>query len=534
MFTGLQIGLKKGLHRGQFRGLRTGLAKGLEANTVFKRAAKDPILIVGDSIPAGLISHAESQRPVKGTVLEYDRNTSTIRNFGDGPGILGYSYNMRSPWAKFGTDWFANTGRVPIIINRASASSTCSPSTSGMIGNDWQTTGYNYAPAVAAAKDCLSKIGQTKLAGIIIILLTNDGQGVGGTGSNTVAQVGTYLATLISNLQAEFGTDVPIHFAIIGQAVGFEVSQRMSGLRDVIKKQCVTTAACQVGANLTMFESRGLLESDHIHPNMNGNDIIGAQFARSFKFRNKYSKWALAIICSAFTEFSSEIKNNINTWFNNHVTEYLNGIDCMVMSMKDGSVPFDWALLCNPSANGGYTLNPNGTIATAGNTSSLFMLGYDPAKTLIKATTTDYGVQVKITQANTVSGVTASLTGALATVGVRAVLLRQLNTLGINWACVSSTSYTYAGENSFSAAEWKTKRAGTGLSLLKNAVQVDSRTGTASSFPLGEWYLGAHNQDNGTKSSPEDAVYSRFISIAPSAIISSEATWMADLDTLQS
>lgn len=495
----------------------------------------DPILIIGDSIAAGLAAHAASTLPASGSAYEYDRTTTAILNFGDGVGVTGFSFNSKSPWAKFCIDYIATTGHAPCIINRAASSSTISPAISGLVGNDWQTSGTNYNAAVTAANDCLSKLGKTKLSAILVILGINDVQGQSGTGAQTIAQVGTHLGTLVSNLIADFGSDVPIVFAQIGQTSTIKIDSRLSGIRNQIKQRCVSTSNCYMGSNLGGFAVGGFYESDDIHPNVSGNDHLGAMFARWFK-NSAYSKWPRAIISCHFDEISSAYKSRISTWFSTYGTIY-QSIDCMYVCKSSLSIntAWDWAFICAPDLNGGYSWVSDSHIATAGNTSSLFALGYDPSKTNMYAANNDYGFELKLKAVGTASGVTAAVIGGFVSGSPNKVsFLRQLNTLGINWSVLSQTSYTYAGENNLSAGSWMAHRdTGGTISLRKNGTVVAGPTTDTLAAPPGTVQALGCFYNSSTASSPIDAQFERVV-FFKSSVVSDKSAFVTDLNTMMS
>lgn len=494
---------------------------------------KQAHLILGDSIAAGLTGHTASTLPTAGTAFEYDRNTNTIINFGDGAGIAGFSWNSKSPWSKFSIDNNAKTGKFPVIINRASSGSTISPSN---INNDWQTTGTNYNLAIAAADDCLSKLGLTKLKSIRIILGINDVQNQDGTGAFSVAQIGGYLDTLITNLIAHFGSDVPIIFTQIGRTNTITVSSRLTGVRNLIKSRCNTNSNCYIGSNLAAFTVGGFWESDNIHPNVTGNDHAGAMHAR-WDDNSSYSKWPRAIISCHFEDISTTYKDKIATWFSTYATEYITAIDCWYNTKAKGAskanAAFDWAFVMAPEADGGFTYSADSHIATAGATNSLFNLGYNPFLTSLLVANNDYGFEIKIKLVNTSSGVTAAAFGGLQPSTTKLSILRQLNTLGINWAVLSATSFTYAGENNLSPGSWMGHRdTGGTISLRKNGTVIAGpTTDTVAVPPSVNHYLGAYN-NNGTATDPINAQFERVI-IFKSSVISNKSQFVTDLDTLQ-
>jgi lysophospholipase L1-like esterase len=493
---------------------------------------KDAILVIGDSIAAGLSTHADSTLPQTGKALEYDRNTSTIINFGDGAGITGFSYNAKSPWAKFCIDYFNLTGRIPVVINRAAASSTISPATTTLIGNDWQTSGTNYTASVAAANDCLAKLNKTKLTFIMINLGINDVQGQSGTGSLTVAQVSTYYDTLISNLQADFGTDVPILTCIPGSTASIIINSRLTGIRNVIKQKAVSTTNVFIAASLTSFLVNSLYESDQIHPTATGNDYMGSMFSKWYA-NGQYSKWARTLICCQFDDPPLAFKTKIQDFITGFETEYL-GMD-LFYNFKTSlklNANFDWALLNGPESDGGYTFTANSDIRTNGS-STTFQCGYNQNATRINAVQNDYAFEVYMSQVNTGSGVTAGPFGTISTGPTRTSVLRQLNTLGINWANNSLTSFTYAGENSFGVGSYfNVRTSSTANNLYKNGTSVDSRTDTSGSFSAGNWAVGV-SLLNAAPTSYIDAKFTRAI-IMKATAIANMSSFVTALNTLQS
>ena len=516
-----------GMQKGLFNPFFIGSGGGTADTTADGRQA---ILVLGDSIPAGLTSHTASTLPAAGTAYEYDRNTNTIINFGAGAGITGFSFNSKSPWAKFCIDYNANSGYKPVIINRAAASSTVSPAISGLVGNDWQTSGTNYNAAITAADDCLAQLGLTKLKAIHIIALINDVQGQSGTGPLTVAQISAYYDTFIGNLIAHFGSDVPIIVSAIGLTDTIRVNTKLTGCRNISIQKSVSTANHYIGASLTSFFVNGLFESDNIHPNVTGNDYLGAMFARWHKNSTITNKWARAIISSHFDELSDTYKGTIQSVISANETAYLNS-DMLYnfWTTLKLNANFDWTFRCGPEADGGYSFVANSHISSDGSTPTLFNLGYSQSISPLMATQNDCLLEVSLKQVDTPSGTTAAPIGSLSS-GANS-LLRQLNTLGINWTMRTNTSFTYAGESSFGAGSYMLLRSASNASALyKNGVSVATTATASTAGATGNMVLGAF-LNTGVVTSPIAAQYKRCMA-AKQSTISDKVAFLAALDTL--
>lgn len=488
----------------------------------------DAILGWGDSITAGRVEHTASVLPAPGTAFEYDLNTGTILPFGSGAPITNKSQNAKSPWAKFCIDYYALTGRAACIINCGSSSSTVAPDAGG---NDWQTTGNNLNAAITAANNCLALLNKTELTAIVSIVLINDVQ----VTTYTVAQVETYFGTTLSTLTSAFGSNVPMLFAQIGQTDTIRISARLTAIRNVLTKACFNNTNCSIAANLGAFMVGGFYESDNIHPNVTGNDHLGAMFARWFK-NSAYSKWPRTIISCHFDELTTSYKSTIESWFSTYLSVYQNGIDCMYATKSKSSIDtaWDWRFFCAPDLNGGFTFVADSHIATAGNTSSLFQLGYNPTLTTVNCLNNDYLVTIKIKAVNTPSGTLAAAFGGFVSGSPNHVnFLRQLNTLGVNWSVLSQTSYTYSGENTLSAGKWMMHRdvAGT-ITLRKNGTVIQGpTTDTLTTPPSTKNALGCF-YNSATASSPIDAQFERIV-IVKSSLVTDKAQFELDLDALQ-
>lgn len=492
----------------------------------------DGFLVDGDSIAAGLTSHSDSTQPDPGTAFEFDRNTNTVLPFGTGAGITGFSFNKKSPWAKFCKDYYETTGRRACIINRAASSSTISPATSVLIGNDWQTSGTNYNTSVTAANACLTILGKTRLKGILVIAGINDAQSQSGTGSLTVAQISGYLSTFIDNLRTDFGTTVPIYFCQIGRYVGVAISSRINGIRNAIKSKGVTYSNYEIAASMTGFAAGALLV-DGIHPTATGNDHLGSMFCRPFK-NATYTKWARTIIGAChFSDISTTLKNKIETWLTAWQTLYLS-MDAMFI-LKAGlklDTLTDWSLISGPESDGGFTFNANADIRT-GTTSTVFRLGYNQNVSAINVLTNDYGVEIKATVVTTASGTLAGFVGVITTGPTRATMIRQLNPSGVNYGVLSGTSFTDAGEVNLVAGSWIFERtSSTNINLRQDGTVVDNQTDSSVGAAIGDQAIGAVAV-NGVLSNPIDAQFVRYLLFKPS-LVSNYTTFEADLDTLQS
>lgn len=494
---------------------------------------KQAFLIVADSIGAGLTGHTASALPASGTAYEYDRNTNTIINFGDGAGVNGFSFNTKSPWAKFCIDYNAATGKKPVIINRGASSSTISPALSGLIGNDWQTTGTNYNLAVTAANDCLTKLGLTKLKGILVILGINDVQGQSGTDSFTVAQISAYFDTLISNLISQFGSDVPILVTAIGITNTIRVDSRLSGVRNFIKQKTISVSNVYMSCTLQPFFVNGYYESDNIHPNVTGNDHAGAMFARWFK-NDTYTKSARSIISCHFEDLPTSDKAKVQTFMSSFESTYQSA-NLLYLTKPLGTLranaTLDWAFLNGPDTDGGFSFTSGVGVSTNGS-STLFNLGHNQLNSAIDVTTSDYFMEVKLGTV-TSTGVTACAIGIQTTGPTRAMFVRALNTGGVNWAAISTTSNTYATDtNIVSNASYAVNRASGNESLLKNGSVVQGPTANvAATIQNFNYYLGALNSA-GTAAQFLNAVYERVMIIKQSAIANKSA-FITALNALQ-
>lgn len=488
---------------------------------------KQAFLIVGDSIFAGLNAHVASDLPSPGTAYEFDRNTDTIIPFGDGAGIAGFSFNSKSPWAKFCIDYHNDTGYKPVIINRAASSSTASTASDN---NDWQTTGNNFDAAINSAQECLTQLGITKLKGIFINLGINDVQGLSGTGSFTAAQVSAFIGTIISNLIANFGSDVPILYMQIGQTASIQISSRLSATRNNIRTHCINNSNVNIAASLSAFVVAGLYE-DGIHPNKDGNDALGSMFARWFR-NSSYTKWARSIISCHFDDILTANKVKINDWMLVWQTQYM-AMDWFFnfKTTLRNNAAFDWAFLCGPEIDGGFAFTANDSIRTSSN--SLFNIGYDQLLSIVNMSQNDNGYELKIKTNHTGQGIDGIAFGVSNAATTLNTYLRQTTTPQIGWASNQGTTVeTYNGHLSLIPASWYMRRSGASAqALFVDGSSVDTGTSTTQVLQSYRVHLGARNL-NGSPSSNIDLSLERFIGIKQS-VVSDVSSFIAALNVLQ-
>lgn len=484
---------------------------------------KDAFLVIGDSIFAGGNALASSTLPTPGYAYEF--YNGALYPVGLSGSVAPAAETEKSPWPKFCSDYFADTRRIPLIINRGFSSSTISTANDN---NDWQTSGNHYNDAVTAANDALTLTGISQLTAIFIDLGINDVQNLNGTGSFTVAQINTFLGNIITNLNTDF-PGVPILYTQIGRSTTILVNSRLTGVRNSIKNYCISNAGVHFAGSLSAFQVGNLYEDD-IHPDQVGNDYLGGMYARWFR-NSSFSKWTRSLIACHFDEPSTNEKNAIATFLTSWETEYLN-MDWfynMKQSTRENTA-FDWAFLSAPEADGGFAFTANDSIRTS--SSSLFWLGNNQLNSIVNMSQNDYAIEIKIKTNHTGAGVDGVCMGISNAATTSNTYLRQTTTL-IGWAPNENVIETYAVETSLVAGSWLFRRsASTTTALFLNGASVDTGANASLALQNLNFVVGARNV-NGTPAGNIDLSVLRCIGIQNSAI-SNMSNFITALDTMQS
>lgn len=444
----------------------------------------DVFLVIGDSICVGVIDTDTVPHPAAGTAYEVVRGVGTF----DPYGTSGHTtnWNGNSSWARFCIDYYTNTGRIPVIAGAGSNGSTISPASDN---NDWQTSGSNYSVAVALANDALGFTGNSKLKGIHFVCGVNDVAGINGTGAFTVAQVRTYLYTVIDNLRAEFGNDVPILLQVPGRQNTTYVSARLTHIRNNCKLAAQTYDNVYVAANMGIFHYAGLYD-DGTHPSPDGYVQLGRMFAEWYRL-SAYSKWTRTIACNHLANvnqspaMSDILIGKIETFMATYQAAYLK-FDFLYWSWRNFMTvwqapnKFDWALLCSSGiSNGNYSVVSDDYVEFDG-VDDFFDTAFNPALSIISCTQNDMAIGFRVKQGTTATGTLMYMMGI--TSGSDGTFIQQSTANNIGYNVNGTGTISMASQANIGAGHWLITRLNTNIRIYRDGVQLRTDTNTSTAL----------------------------------------------------
>lgn len=478
--------------------------------------------IIGDSIYAGGAASVASTLPTPGTAWEWYQGN--VYGVGVTPSVSPAADTKKSPWPKFCIDYHAATGRAAVIVNAAHSSSTISTASDN---NDWQPAGDNYPVFVSEMDACLAYFGKSAPVAIFSDLGINDVQGVGGTGSQTVAQVGTNYQTVITQINTDYPS-VPIVQMQIGQTALISTSARLSGIRSQIKNLVIANAGFHFGANMGAFFA-GNLDVDGIHPDTAGNDYLGAMNAR-WVINSSFTKWTRSIIACHFGEPTTAYKNALETWMTNNQARLVRMDFCFnLKELTKLDTMTDMAFLASPVTDGGFTFTANDSIRTA--SSTYFDTGVLQLDCSMNGSRNDFLVNVGIKTNHTGAGVTGIALGFADTGTINGTWLGQ-NTTIVSWSVNKASGSGYAGQNAVQAGDYNLWRSSsTTFGLDFNGTNVSTGSTASVAFRNYLYQLG-HLLENGVAGLPLDASLTRYMQMSY-AFVGTKANITSEFNTFQ-
>ena len=423
--------------------------------------------VFGDSNAFGTPQASSSPPiPTDDTMYEFD-GTNVIEI--DAARISATSNGTaHSSWVKFAIDHNANTGRKVGIINCGVSGSCYENATAGV---SWETNGTLYAAAVAKIQALFALRGISKVGAVFVVLGINDA-------SLTTAEV----QSLYNRIRVDF-TDTPILQCQIGtDAVRANRIPDRKKIKDAVGSY-TTGSDVLIVANNAALLGAGLYQAGSPHPTQAGYDLIGASFAKYFKYKPAgYSKWALSIICSLLHDPTETRRNLINQFITDLGTAYLQAeVINLYKRGASNDVFLDWAFLQEPQNPGGADLSSLNFVRTNGS-ATYFTHGLRWSSLQV-GSLTDFIEMQGVVANRTASGTLSTIFGGkFSTTNETSV--SQTTVPDINARAGNTTGVSNNSETSFqSGKSYGIARNGTTCSFVRDGVVIANAVNASAGTP---------------------------------------------------
>lgn len=448
---------------------------------------KQAFLIIGDSTAKGSNDDTgPGPTPTPGTAYYYRRSNDTVIEIEDND--LEFAADPPtngSPWPKFAIDYNANSGMKAVIIATARGGADYADNGDG---NNWSTTGANYALALADASACLSVLGLTKLKAIFINMGPNDAASAVALGT-----VQTAINSLYSRLQSDF-PNVDIVVTQPGRILAAVINSRLGPIRGYVKDVAINNDRVFLLGGFLSAYSAGDMTVGLVHLNQTGQNHVGAMFARWMK-NSSYPKWARSIISSYYSDLSVTRKNLIAS-IDDHLASYLNHETLFMFkaTVENDDAFHDWALLtCCDNVTGAAIVTPGSHIQTNGS-STYLDVGFAPDYSDYKQTQDDCFLAVKIKTHSTPAGTGCTILGLSSAGSTHGQQLTQTATSVLQYRVNDSTATQDGTDTNFqNNTEYMAARNGGTKYLFKNGVEIDSAGVASTDQSTFNQTLGANN-----------------------------------------
>lgn len=470
---------------------------------------KQVYLIVGDS-NAGDTSAAVTLGPttlpdtcfkwVSGVQTEL--TTLDLNNSG---AIYGTAYKQ------FALNRYSRVALKSVFINQAHGGSEFIANGDN---NNWSETGANYAPAVAAANDCLEYNELTKLKGIFVICGTNDVR----EGTLTLPAIKTGMDSLFARLQADF-PDTPIYCVTTGMYNGAVVTMdaRKYGMIKNFFDVAIANPNVEIVSSLYNLYVWGYGFGDSLHLTTAGYNKVGEQLERAVS-STETTKEIRRMQTMLHNEPDSTKKAGIKVFYDKGY--FIDGLQTYVGGTKN-KLLYDWTgYTCPLDSN--FDVVDNNYIHT--DTNKYLRTNFITSFMARNTSATDFIEGFK-TGVNLTPVATGGIPIGTAAGGLRRVFQTTAST--VTWCANDATSTVYSG---WTKIPDNTKiaigRNGTQKQLYANSVSVQVATVAAGAAPARDTYVGT-NSDTGTFINCQ---FDRWYCIKN--VGTNLATFDADLDTL--
>lgn len=388
------------------------------------------IVLIGDSNIVGQ-GATVGPTPTLGTVREWNGSAKVNVTNAD----LSVA-NIGSMWPKFGIDYNARTGQIPVFINCANGGSTFFTRADDP-PNTWHSDGSLYSAMLTKVASGLSSLGVRKPKAIFVGLGINDSNL-----ATSLSDINSAIASLITRLNADF-PDVPIYFLNVGLSAGPERnSARKSFIRLKIFGHALSNPLVHfIHAPMALYDyNTSNVKADIIHYSQTGNNLLGAILDDYLEDVETYDKIACGIF-SSFTSAVDSTKKGLISAFCASQRSNLALMETLQIFKSDvvGNTYIDFVGSLVPQY-ASTTFSANNAVVTAGATGSYIDHGWMIDQQVSIATDQDISIGVKTGTVTTAGGVTACLYGAVGSVDNTSIALFQTTTPSLQWRMVEDGS----------------------------------------------------------------------------------------------
>lgn len=431
----------------------------------------DLFIIVGDSKMKGTSSaNHVAPVPAAGTVKQYNQTTGLLE---DVTGEILYISSYGSPWPRFGINYNASTGRIPVLVNTTSSGSKFySPDGS----TSWGSGGALYSSSKVYWDDAIIK-SRTRPKFLV-------GLGVNDQNNNLAytSETLTAATSLITSLNADYNNP-PIYINLFSKEPSSD--NALSGQLKVLIKSFETTYSnvyCTVNEGAILCNGATI---DGIHYNATGNNRFGEMLCNYIVSSESDKDIRRLYNSNFYTDFSSPSRKAAYSTF--VTSAKANGYWDSLAALFVFRSEFESNYLSNIIGFGAGnkssppTFTANDKIATNG-TSSVFVSNFHAG---YSSTVTQDNIFIGAKTGTVVTpvGVNAALFGAAA--GTVISLHRSsfgniaffINSSGVNdtdTVFANNTHYALQRDSSTSSAMWKAGSVKKTSALTSSGIPTDS------------------------------------------------------------
>lgn len=261
--------------------------------------------IVGQGLTVGPTPTAGTVKQLSSGAIVNVTNTDILEGL-----TTGQAANIGSMMPKFGIDYNARTGKIPVIVSCGRGGSEFA---SAVDDNDFSPTGENRALTEARIASALTLNGTTKLAEIIVNLGINDF-----SSANSFATISTAIDSFFTWLTTTY-PGVRITMLQIGRTAASINSTKQSQIRDKLRSVSESNANIHLLHAPVAFNDYGYMKADLLHYNQDGNNFLGEIIDDYLEAVDAgYDKIAAGIFCSFKDAVNSTKKDAINAFISKY------------------------------------------------------------------------------------------------------------------------------------------------------------------------------------------------------------------------
>lgn len=410
-----------------------------------------------------------------------------------------------SIWQQFAIDYNAATGLPVYLVNGASGGSNFYPD--GDTNNWYSSGGTLYAAFTSKMSSALTARGAVKPEGIFVNLGINDARSIS-SAAEGYGNFQTGVTSLFTRLTTDY-PGVPIYVIIPGRAETPTYSYNDSnfyGVRATIRAtgQTFTDVNIVAGAltwvDETTVGTGNAYMADGLHYGQPMNNQLGTICAR-FVNSTISNKWARAVVCSRWSDYTGSFATTLATRITNLVTsgDYFKMEPTVLTvspSQDERDCLIDITFLSNCVLFGAPTVNADHCLAFNGTSqymSAIYIVSWFNQS---GAGQDNYIVGARLVSRTTASGTAASLVGrAVGTIQTRVI---QTIVPSVAWYPSRNTAETWSGgDTSLQNAFYGVARnSGTGY-LYKDSTQVDSAVSASAGALNATMITMAHEPGTG-------------------------------------